>query len=195
MQEKCDKRRLSVGGHQSIDLILDGLHTGFQFVMQAHLHDLVLGCLIQSIPEFFLQLFCKFFLTLTQIFPQMLDIDALAAVLVAGHCRNDLGGHGTCHLKALGRLDHLAVDGSAVVQHVLDIDQTTVEDRLDEIIRIMEMQYTVVVRHGNMLRQKQTSGNVTGHFARNIVSLSGSQTGILVGIFLRQLLILIPDQF
>ena len=57
------------------------------------------------------------------------------------------------------------------------------------------MQHTVVVRHGNMLRQKQTSGNVTGHFTRNIVSLSGSQTGILVGIFLRQLLILIRISF
>ena len=91
----------------------------------------------------------------------MSQADALTAVLVAGHCRNDLGGHGTCHLKALGRLDHLAVNGSAVVQHVLDIDQTTVEDRLDEIIRIMEMQHTVVVRHGNMLRQKQTSGNTS----------------------------------
>ena len=75
----------------------------------------------------------------------MLDIHALTAVLVAGYGRDDLGGHGTCHLKALGRFDHLAVDGSAVVQHILDIDQTTVEDRLDEIIRIMEMQHTVVV--------------------------------------------------
>ncbi len=93
----------------------------------------------------------------------MLDIHALTAVLVAGHCRDDLGGHGTCHLKALGRLDHLAVDGS-VVQHVLDIDQTTVEDRLDEIIP----------HHGNATHRchvpwqyapaKQTSGNITGHF-------------------------------
>ena len=68
MQEQCHERRLSVGGHQSIDLVLDGLYTGFQFIMQTHLHDLVLGCLIQSIPEFVLQLFCKFFLALTQIF-------------------------------------------------------------------------------------------------------------------------------
>ena len=163
--------------------------------MQTHLHDLVLGCLIQGISEFFLQLSGEFFLALTQVFSQVLDIDALSAVLVAGYGCDDLGGHGTCHLEALGRFDHFAVDGSTVVQHVLDIDQTAVEDRLDKIICIMEMQHTVVMCHGNMLRQKQTSGNITGHFACNIVSLCGCQAGIFIGILLRQLLILIPDQF
>ena len=49
--------------------------------------------------------------------------------------------------------------------------------------------------HGNMLRQKQTSSNITGHFACNIVSLCGCQAGIFIGILLGQLLILIPDQF
>ena len=163
--------------------------------MQTHLNDLILGCLIQGISELVLQLFCKFFPALTQIFSQMLDIDALSAVLVAGYGCDDLGGHGTCHLEALGRFDHFTVDGSTVVQHVLDIDQTAVEDRLDKIIRIMKMQHTVIMCHGNMLRQKQTSGNIAGHFACNIVSLCGCQAGIFIGIFLRQFLILIPDQF
>ena len=163
--------------------------------MQTHLYDLILGCLIQGISELVLQLFCKFFPALTQIFSQMLDIHTLTAILIAGYGCDDLGGHGTCHLETLGRFDHFAVDGSTVVQHILDIDQTAVEDRLDKIIRIMEMQHTVVMCHGNMLRQKQTSGNITGHFTCNIVSLCGCQSGIFIGILLCQLLILIPDQF
>ena len=163
--------------------------------MQTHLYDLILGCLIQGISELVLQLFCKFFPALTQVFSQMLDIHTLAAILIAGYGCDDLGGHSTCHLEALGRFDHFAVDGSTVVQHILDIDQTAVEDRLDKIIRIMEMQHTIVMCHGNMLRQKQTSGNITRHFTCNIVSLCGCQAGIFIGILLCQLLILIPDQF
>ena len=57
------------------------------------------------------------------------------------------------------------------------------------------MQYSVIMGHGNMLRQKQAPGNIPGNLPRNIIALGGCQSGILVGIFLRQLLVFIPDQF
>ena len=89
---------------------------------------------------------------LAQIFSEMLDVHGLPAVLVAGDCCDDLCRHGTGDLKALRRLDHFSVDGGTVVEHVLNIDETAVEDRLDKVIRIMEVQDTVVMRQRNVLR-------------------------------------------
>ncbi len=124
----------------------------------------------------------------------MLHIHGLASVLIAGHRGNDLGRHRTGYLKALGRLNHLAVDGGAVIQHVLDINEAAVEDRLDEIVRIMKMEDSVVMGHGDMLRQKHASGHISGDLPCDIVPLGGGQPGVLVGILLRQLLVLIADQ-
>ena len=69
----------------------------------------------------------------------MPDINGLTAILAAGNRRNDLSHDRTCHLEALRTLNEFAVHDGSVIQHITDIDQTAVEDRLQEIIRIMEV--------------------------------------------------------
>ena len=125
----------------------------------------------------------------------MSDIHRLAPVLVAGHRRNDLCGDGAGHLETFGGLNHLAVDGGAVVQHVLDVDQAAVKYGLDKVIRIVKMNDAVVVCQGDMLWQKHAAGHIPGYLPGNVVPLCGGKAGVLVGIFLRKLLVLVADQF
>ena len=174
--------------------VLDGLDAGAQLVLEAQLHNPLLVRGVQPVPELLVQLGGELVLALAQIFPQVLDVHGLSAVLVAGHRRDDLGGDGAGHLEALGGLYHLSVDGCPIVQHVLDIDQAAVEDGLDEIVRVMEMEHAVIVGQGDVLRQEHAPGHVPGHLPCDIIPLGGGQAGVLVGVLLRQLLVLVADQ-
>ena len=77
--------------------------------------------------------------TFTKIFAQMSRIYRLSTILAACYRRNDLRHDRTCHLKAFWTLDQLAIHNGAVVEHITNIDQTAVEDRLNKIVHIMEM--------------------------------------------------------
>ena len=81
----------------------------------------------------------ELFIAAAQVFAQVADIHALAAVLVGGHAGDNLGHHRAGNLKALGAFDHLAVHHGAVVQHVADVDQAAVKNRLHKIICVVEM--------------------------------------------------------
>ena len=186
---------MSICSHQGIDLILDGLNAGAQLVLKTQLHDFLLCPLIQGTAELLLQLETELLPALAQIFPKVLNVHGLAAVLIAGHGRDDLGGDGTGHLEALGGFYHFSVDRGAVVQHVLNIYQAAVENRLDKIIRVMEMKHAIVMGQGDMLRQQHTPGHVPGDLTGDVIPLGGSQTCVLVGILLRQFLVLIADEF
>ena len=67
------------------------------------------------------------------------NVHRLAAVLTACHGSNDLRHYGARHLKALRGLDELSVHNRAVVQHISDVHQAAVKDRLKKVIRIMEV--------------------------------------------------------
>ena len=56
------------------------------------------------------------------------------------------------------------------------------------------MNHTVVMRQGDMFRQKHTSCHIPGYFSRNIIPLGGSKPRIFIGILLGKLLILVADQ-
>ena len=58
----------------------------------------------------------------------------------------------------------------------------------------MEMEHAIVVGQGNVLRQEHAPGHVPGHLPGDIVPLGGGQAGVLVGVLLRQLLVLVADQ-
>lgn len=83
-------------------------------------------------------------------------------------------------MEAFWRLNQFAVHDCAIVQHIADIDQTAVENRLKEVIHIMEMDHTVLMSLYNFLRKKHPLCQVLGHFPCNIISLGGCQRGILV---------------
>ncbi len=194
VQEQGHERRLSICSHQGIDLVLDGLHAGAQLILQAQLHDFLLCRLLQGAAEFLVQLGAELHPALVQVFPQVLDVHGLPAVLVAGHRRDDLGGDGAGHLEALGGFDHFSVDGCTIVQHVLDVDQAAVEDRLDEIVRVMEVEHALIVGLGDVLGQEDAPGQIPAHLTGDIVPLGGGQAGVLVGILLCQLLVLVADE-
>ena len=124
----------------------------------------------------------------------MAHIHGLPAVLVGGHTGDDLGGDGAGHLEALGALNELAVHHGAVVQHVPDVDEAAVEDGLDEIVRVVEVDGSLVVGLGDVLGQQDAPGQVPAHLAGDVVPLGSSDHGVLVGVLLRQLLVLVAQQ-
>ena len=58
------------------------------------------------------------------------DINGLTTILAGGNGSNDLCNDRTRNLKTLRALNQFAVHDGAIVKHISDVDQTTVEDRL-----------------------------------------------------------------
>ena len=89
-----DKGRLSVGGHQGDDLILNGLHTAANLLAEPLLHDLV-DLFIRRLNTERLQLTKHGSANLLAADLhkgcQMRQADGLPAILVGGNLRNDLG--------------------------------------------------------------------------------------------------------
>ena len=123
----------------------------------------------------------------------MFDIYRLPPILVACHSGNNLGGDSAGHLKTLGRFYHFSVDGCTIVQHVLNMNQAAVEDGLNKIIRIVKVKHSIVMGHGKMFRQQQTSGYISGNLPRNIIPLGRRKPGIFIGIFFRKFFIFIAN--
>ena len=69
----------------------------------------------------------------------MADIHRLAAVLAAGNGSDNLRHNRAGNLEALRAFNQLAVHNRAAIQHIADINQAAVKNRLNEIIRVMEM--------------------------------------------------------
>ena len=88
----------------------------------------------------------------------MADIHRLAAVLAAGNAGDNLRHNGAGNLEALRAFNEFAVHNRAVVQHIADINQAAVKNRLNEIIGIMEMNCAFVMRFGNFFRQDNAAG-------------------------------------
>ena len=124
----------------------------------------------------------------------MAHLHALSAVLVGGHAGDDLGDDGAGYLEALGGLDELAVDHGAVVQHIPNVHQAAVEDVLHEVVRVVEVEHALVVGLGNLLRQKDAAGQIPAHLAGDVVPLGRGDGSVLVGVLLRQILIVVADQ-
>ena len=86
-------------------------------------------------------------------------------------------------------LNKSLADYRSVLQHILQIDEVTVVFLLSKVIRIMEVDYSGIVSSGNLLRKKNSLCQILAYLSRHIISLSGVDDRILVGIFLLSLLI------
>ena len=89
----------------------------------------------------------------------------------------------------MGLLNHGAADNGSVLKHVLQIDQIAVVHMLCEIVRIMEMNDSLIVGGHNLRRKQDTLGDVLAHLAGHVVALYAVDRRVLVGIFLLYFLI------
>ncbi len=194
VEEQGYKGGLAVGGHQGVDLILEGLHPVFQLAAHLVVHQAVHGGLVHLAGALIGHVGLEFLPAFPQIPAQVAQVHALAAVLVGGHAGDNLGDHRAGHLKALGALDELAIHHGPVLQHVTDVDEAAVEDGLDEVVRVVEVDGPLVVGLGDVLRQEDAPGQVPAHLAGDVVPLSGGDHGVLVGVLLGQLLVLVAQQ-
>ena len=77
-------------------------------------------------------------------------------------------------------LDKCLTYDSAVLEHVLQIDQVTVVHMLSEIVGIMEMDYSLFVRLDYFLRKKYSRCYVTADLARHVIALYAVDSRIFI---------------
>ena len=84
----------------------------------------------------------------------------LTAVLV----RRNLSDNLSCNIagggEAVWLLNHSTADNRAVLKHVLKVDKVAVVHMLGEIICIVEVDYTLLVRLYDFAGEKNTVGNI-----------------------------------
>ena len=197
IHEDGDERGLAVGGHERDDLILDGLHAAADLVAQTRLDDVGDG-LLRGLHAEGLDLFEH---GAADLLPGNIDKrgqvcqgNGLAAILVRGDLRDDLGRNVAGRGEAVRLFNQRAGNDRAVLQHILQIDQIAVVHMLGEIIRVVEVDDALVVRVDDVLRQQHAGRQVLRHLTRHIVALDGIDGGVLVGILLLDLLVVRLDQ-
>ena len=197
VHEYRDERCLAVGGHQGNDLVLDGLHTALDFLAQTGFNDL--GEL------FFTGINAQFLHLRFGIAPDLFaaDIhkrcqvgqaDALAAVLVGCHLRNDLGGNVAGRGERMRFFDEGTRNNRAVLQHVVQVDQVAVVHMLGVIVSIMEMNDAILMCLYNLGRQQHTHGQVLADLAGHIIALNAVDGRVFIGVFLLDFLIVALDE-
>ena len=194
MEEQGNERRLTIGGHQSVDLVLNGLYTTLQFCTQTFLYQAFQGFFVNFAMGRFQNITFEFIVATAQVFTQVADVYGLTAVLAGSYGRNDLGHNGAGNLEALGAFNHLAIHNGAFVQHIADVDKAAVKNRLNEIVSVMEVQYAFVMSSRDFFRQNDTSGQVFRNFASNQVTLGCCHNCVFIGVFFHYIFITITDQ-
>ena len=114
---------------------------------------------------------------------------ALPAVLVARHLRYYLGCDVARGGKAVRPVYHSARNDRSVLEHVAQIDQIAIVHVLGEVVHVVEMDNALVVRLHDVLRQENPRGYVLGDLACHVVALDAVYDGILVRVFLLDVLV------
>ena len=83
---------------------------------------------------------------------------------------------------------------STVLQHIFKVYKIAVVHVLSKIIRVVEVNYTLLVRLNNIRRQKYTLGYILAYLACHIVALNAVYGGIFIGIFLLYFLVVTFDK-
>ena len=124
----------------------------------------------------------------------MCQRNALTAVLVAGHLRNDLHGDIAGCGKAVRLVNICLTDNSSVLQHILQVNQITVVHMLCKIVCIVEMDQPLLVCLYDILRKQQPSCQILAYLSCHIITLHTVDDRILIGILLQNLFIITFDQ-
>ena len=191
------KRSLTVCCQQSDYLILDSLNA---------LVDLVAKPLLNNGVELVVGHLNAHFLDLgaglaADLLPRDLNersevgkADALTAVLVARYLSDDLGRDVARGRKAVGLLDKGIADHGSVLEHILEIYEVAVVHMLGKIVGIVEVDYALLIGLDNVGREQHSLCKVAAHLACHVVALNAVDSGVLVGIFLLNLLVVALDQ-
>ena len=124
----------------------------------------------------------------------MANINGLTAVLAGGYGSNDLRHNGAGYLEASGAFNELAIHNSAVIQHITDINQAAVKNRLDKIIGIVKMQHALFMGLRDFFWQHNALGQILRNLAGNQIALSCCHGGVFIGVLLHNILIAIANQ-
>ena len=196
IHEHRDERRLSVRGEQGHDLILNGLDPLLDLGAQTFFGDLRNALFVADARarQFFTHVGTDFFTADIDERRKMRQRYALSAVLIRGDLCDDL----RCDIARRGKGMRLFDIGTrnhrSVLQHVFKVDKIAVVHMLREIIGVVKMNETFVVRFHDVEGQKNTARDVFGNFARHIIALHGIDRGIFVGIFLFDLFVVAFDK-
>ena len=191
VHEHGDEWGLSVGGHQCDDLILDSLDATLNLLPNAafdNIEDDGLYIVTACVQRDGLELLLNFLANLppghVHKGSEVRQRDRLAAVLVGGHLGDDLGGNVAGGGKAVGLLNQGARDNGAVLEHILQVDQTAVVHTLEIVVAVVEVDDTFLMGFGDFLRQKEPVCDVTAQLACYVVTLGRQDCGVLVGVLL-----------
>ena len=197
IHEHGDEGSLSIGSQQGDHLILNGLNAAADLLPQTGLHqlrDLFRTGVRADGGHFRLHDLTDLLTADLHKGGQMGQGDRLAAVLVRGHLRHDLGGDIAGSGEAVGPLDEGTGDDGAVLQHILQVHQIAVVHVLGVIISVMEVDDALPVGFHDLLRQEDTLRDVAAYLAGHVVPLGGIHHRVLVGVFLLGLLVAALDQ-
>ena len=197
IHEHGNEGSLSVAGHQSDELVLDGLDAALDFFRKTALRDEVDNLLIHVLSAF---------LTLgDNLLADLLPADVdegrevgegkgLTAVLVGGNLSDNLCGDIAGGEEAVGLFNQGLTDDGSVLQHVLQVDQVTIVLLLRVVIGVVEVNDSGFMGLYDILRKENTLCQILADLSGHVVTLGGVDDRVLVGILLLHLFIVLLDQ-
>ena len=191
------ERRLAIRGHKGHDLILNRLNAATDLVTQAvlnNLADLFGRCGNAELLELAGDLAANLLTAHLDERGKMGQRNRLATVLGGSNLSDDLRRDVAGSREAVRLLDQRARDNSAVLEHVLQVHQVAVMHVLGKVVRIMEVNQTLIVSIHNLLGQQHTLGQVLGDLAGHVVTLNGIDGRVLVGVLLLDLFVVALNQ-
>ena len=197
VHEDRDEGGLAVGGHESDDLILDGLDTAGDLVAQAlidHGLDLVGRGLVADGLHLGVDRAADLLAADVDEGREVLERDRLATVLAASDLGDDLGRDVAGGGEAVRLLDHGAGDHGAVLQHVVEVDEVAVVHALGVVVRVVEVDDALLVGLHHVLGQKLAVRQVAADLAGHVVALDGDHSRVLVGVLLLDDLVIGVDE-
>ena len=191
------ERRLAIRGHKGHDLILNRLNAATDLVTQAvlnNLADLFGRCGNAKLLELAGDLAANLLTAHLDERGKMGQRNRLATVLGGSNLSDDLRRDVAGSREAVRLLDQRARNNSTVLEHILQVHQVAVMHVLGKVVRIMEVNQTLIVSIHNLLGQQHTLGQVLGDLAGHVVTLNGIDGRVLVGVLLLNLFVVALDQ-
>ena len=191
------ERRLAIGGHKGHDLILNRLDAATNLIAQAilnNLADLFGRCGNAELLELAGDLAANLLTAHLDERGKMGQRNRLATVLGGSNLSDDLRRDVAGSREAVRLLDQRARNNSTVLEHILQVHQVAVMHVLGKVVRIMEVNQTLIVSIHNLLGQQHTLGQVLGDLAGHVVTLNGIDGRVLVGVLLLNLFVVALDQ-